>query len=234
MNINIYAENKQNPFLKLIPNSIPFIINDQKQESTQFILNADSLRLCTEKVNFSIDFNHPNYSKRAKQANYKNEMLLRAVGKDKSKHIIDLTGGLAKESYLMCDKGYSVTLIEKSPIIFLLILHAKYQSCNSNLDNLTLIHADSCNYLTKANKQDICYADPMFNKGILRGTVKKDIDFLRQFSAKDDPIALLELAKKHSDKFILKLPKKEHIPQELGQENYHISGKNISYHIFKE
>lgn len=228
MNINIYVENEDSDFLNTIPNHLNYSIHNSEPKGDHFCLTNNNLIYKTKPSEFILDFS--SYESRVRKATPKSELLLQILKSDKEKPIIDLTAGLAQESFLLAMKGYKITVIEKSPFLFLLLLYAtkKY----GIEDKLKLIFSDSINYLNTHEHFSICYADPMFKEGSLSGQVKKEISFLRQYAIHGDPSELIETAKRKSQKMILKMPRKSKIPDHLMPYNYKIESKNTCYYVF--
>ncbi|MFT5572945.1 MAG: 16S rRNA (guanine1516-N2)-methyltransferase [Cryomorphaceae bacterium] len=91
-----------------------------------------------------------------------------ALGK-KSKHVIDATGGWGSDALLMCSQGYQVQIIERHPIMVLLLKDAmqrlsKTQWAEHNEVVVPLVkQGDAINLLALQSLQADCvYLDPMF------------------------------------------------------------------------
>ena len=123
----------------------------------------------------------------------------RAVGlkANRCPTVIDATGGLARDSFVLACLGCNVTLIERSPFIAALISDGikratrdpeTYAIIN---ERLNLLIGDSCNLLKKIpadKKPEVIYLDPMYPHRTKSALVKKEMRFLRLLVG-DDPDA---------------------------------------------
>jgi 16S rRNA (guanine1516-N2)-methyltransferase len=91
----------------------------------------------------------------------------KAIGAN-SKTVIDTTAGLGADAAMLALMGYSVTAIEKSPILSILLRDGLYraqqnQELSKALGNrLTFSEANSLGVLNSASAPDVVYLDPMF------------------------------------------------------------------------
>lgn len=97
-----------------------------------------------------------------KHKNLSNELIIKTIKSIKQKeHIIDVTAGLGKDSFIMANFGFSVTLIEHNYILATILYFAYLQSL---LPCKNVIFEDSIKFLKNNDiKYDIIYFDPMFN-----------------------------------------------------------------------
>jgi len=136
-----------------------------------------------------------------------------ALGK-KSKHILDATAGWAGDALLMCSQGYQVTLLERHPVMALLIEDAMWRLSQTTwaIDNQIkvpqLIHCEAARYL-KENElgsiYDCVYLDPMFPaKKKKSAATNKYMQFLQWLVGEDlDAAELAEQLMKGSFKRIV-------------------------------
>ena len=116
--------------------------------------------------------------------------------------VLDATAGLGSDGFILAQLGCSVTLLERSPVIFALlrdglnraIKHPKY-----SLLSIKLIQTNSLIYLKKISTRketpDIIYLDPMYPHSAKSALAKKEMRFLRQLVGDDiDAVNLLALA----------------------------------------
>ena len=138
-------------------------------------------------------FTSGKFSKRISQ--YQTETLLKkAIGWQSrgQKHILDATGGLGHDSFILALLGQKITLLEKNTGLCILIEEAlnnlpKLSYFNSARNNISIINKDSRAFLTSAEHFDVIYIDPMFNsdKKLKRS---KQMEFLANYLAEfDDP-----------------------------------------------
>ena len=133
------------------------------------------------------------FSTRIKQ--YQSETLLKkAVGWQSSvqKHILDATGGLGHDSFILALLGQKITLLEKNTGLCILIEEAlnnlpNLSYFNDAKNNISVINNDSRAFLSSAENFDVIYVDPMFNsKKKLKRT--KQMQFLDNYLEEyDDP-----------------------------------------------
>jgi 16S rRNA (guanine1516-N2)-methyltransferase len=98
------------------------------------------------------------------------EALARAMGlkKNTQPSILDATAGLARDSFVIAALGFSIRLIERSPIIHALIQDGMQRALKNAetapiIQRMQLIQADAITYLQElTEKPDIIYLDPMF------------------------------------------------------------------------
>lgn len=125
-----------------------------------------------------------------------------ALGK-KSRHIIDATGGWGGDALLMCTQGYSVTLIERQPIMALMLADAMRRlartewALDNNVGVPSVVQGDSITELARiAGRSDCVYLDPMFPPKKKRSAaVNKNMQLLHWLVGQDmDAAELVETA----------------------------------------
>lgn len=164
---------------------------------------------------------------RLKRASLKSEMIARACQLGEKPTLIDATAGLGHDSLLMAHLGANVRLIERHPILFVLLEYAKVQAerdpfLQATMQRIQLIHADSNCYLNelaqKGEYLDVVYLDPMFpqrdqNQQAIKkqAQVKKQMQLLHMLLPEDGEMdlgdQLLDLAKKIAKRVIVKRPR---------------------------
>lgn len=164
---------------------------------------------------------------RLKRASLKSEMIARACQLGEKPTLIDATAGLGHDSLLMAHLGANVCLIERHPILFVLLEYAKAQAerdsfLQATMQRIQLIHADSNCYLNelaqKGEYLDVVYLDPMFpqrdqNQQAIKkqAQVKKQMQLLHMLLPEDGEMdlgdQLLDLAKKIAKRVIVKRPR---------------------------
>lgn len=190
-------------------NLLPFIDYSEK-ESFDYVLTLNSTGLCLEDVkkklgSLRIDFLNRKLVYRLHHLKNQKQLLARAIGlKPNFKPaVLDATAGLGCDSFILAQMGCSVTLLERSPIIFLLLEDALKRVLNhSNYPSLSikLIKTDALIFLKQvsANIQsspEIIYLDPMYPHSTKSALVKKEMRLLRRLVGNDtDAPNLLKLA----------------------------------------
>lgn len=146
---------------------------------------------------FYIDFLSGKMLHRSEQAGLRKELLGRAMGchpRD-NPSIIDTTAGLGRDSFILARLGFTITALERSPILYLLLNDA-LQRAKQNLrlapiiERIHLIHTDATTWLTQ-HKADIIYLDPMFPERQKSASVKKEMVILQELLGKDEDADVL-------------------------------------------
>lgn len=189
------------------------------------VLDEDGLSLAANGMKMQPDWQAE--IPRLKRAGMKSEMLARACQVNEQPNLIDATAGLGHDTLLMAKLGAKVTLIERHPILYML-LEAAHQAAQQDAflapvaANIYLVHADSAEYIEQqiqAGKQfDVVYLDPMFpqrdqNQQAVKkqAQVKKQMQLLHLLLPEDGEMDLgenlLALARQLAQRVIVKRPR---------------------------
>jgi 16S rRNA (guanine1516-N2)-methyltransferase len=130
-------------------------------------LHCEWLQADTKPLKYYIDIDKFTQQQRSYPA-AKQGALNQALGK-KTKRVLDATAGWGGDALLMCAQGYEVTLIERNPVMALLLNDAMRRLAMSEwaqdnqLNIPRVIHEDAISFLQydRANI-DCIYLDPMF------------------------------------------------------------------------
>eukprot|EP01130_Rhizamoeba_saxonica_P011349 TRINITY_DN4717_c0_g1_i1.p1 TRINITY_DN4717_c0_g1~~TRINITY_DN4717_c0_g1_i1.p1 ORF type:complete len:360 (+),score=70.96 TRINITY_DN4717_c0_g1_i1:349-1428(+) len=168
------------------------------------------------------NFTHPSTLFRLKTETLKKSPLLRAckvknAGNDF--HIIDATGGMGIDAFVLASRGHRVTVIEKNPLIYALLqdglaLHKQDGEISNIMNRITVIHADSNQYIPTIpdnEKPYVIYLDPMYpTTKQKRAASKKEMTILKGITGNPTNTAeLIQSAKrKVLNKVVLKRPLK--------------------------
>ena len=129
--------------------------------------------------------------------------------------VLDATAGLAGDAFVLATLGCSMTLIERSPIIFTLIENAiERASLNEKFSPIinqgfNLINQDAIDYISNQlegsnDPPDVIYIDPMYPERKKSALVKKDMQILQRLHDKDDKASeLLETALQYAKKRVV-------------------------------
>jgi len=185
------------------------LVADIKSEATRayhFLLVVSPTQLGLQRVSdkkinpFYIDFLSSKLRYRLQQVGLKKELLAKALGckpKDQPT-IIDATAGLARDSFILASLGFKVTMLERSPVLHVLLADALERAANDAIigpivARLTLIHAEAAEWLQSLSltpgtdpKPLIIYLDPMFPERQKTASSKKEMVFLQELLGKDD------------------------------------------------
>lgn len=150
-----------------------------------------ALKKCATKSILRIDFARGHLHYRSQKANMRNELLARAIGIKPYQNplIIDATAGLGRDSFILASLGYSVTLLERAPIVHLLLADALHNAKLLSklapiMARMTLFKADALAWLNDKHA-DIIYLDPMFPKRGKSASVKKASGILQDLLPSD-------------------------------------------------
>jgi 16S rRNA (guanine1516-N2)-methyltransferase len=149
------------------------------------------------KLAIDFDENHLDYQRRGHRG--KNEMIAKALGVAKgSKKILDLSVGMAIDSVFLCQLGFQVIGLERSPVLYALLKEAFEKTQKPELADYQLIQADSREFLeTQKNKieVDAIYFDPMYPHKKKSALPKQEMVVFRDLVGDDaDASEVLKLA----------------------------------------
>jgi 16S rRNA (guanine1516-N2)-methyltransferase len=193
---------------------------------------------------FYLDFATPAWEYRRKHASRRSEMLAKAINlkPEPTLHLIDATAGLGQDSFLLASLGYHLTLLEKSPIIHILLQDAltraaKHPALRPITERLTLIHADALDWLPTHASPDVVLLDPMFPDRKKSAAVKKDMALLHHLlgaAPAQEETALLETALACARlRVVVKRPKHAHTLNER-QPTYQLTGQSSRFDIYHQ
>lgn len=143
---------------------------------------------------FYLDFASSRLQYRLKTASKQNELLAKAIGLKKGRStpsVVDATAGLGQDACILATLGATVRLLERSPVLALLLHDALSRLEPITVrERMTLIEADSINWLQMSAKDstfaaDVIYLDPMFPHRTKSAAVKKEMRMLRELVGED-------------------------------------------------
>ncbi|ENX34372.1 UPF0341 protein [Acinetobacter colistiniresistens] len=189
------------------------------------VLDEDGLSLAANGMKMQPDWRGE--IARLKRASLKSEMIARACQLGEKPTLIDATAGLGHDSLLMAYLGADVRLVERHPILFVLLEYSKASAehdpfLQSFMQRITLIYADSNTYLQQlvqhGEQVDVVYLDPMFpqrdqNQQAVKkqAQVKKQMQLLHMLLPEDGEMdlgdQLLHLATQIAKRVIVKRPR---------------------------
>lgn len=218
-------------------------------ESASYLLHADGTRIeiCslqepgTEPLH--VDFVGGANRHRRLYGGGKGQAIARAVGLKKLRkpRVADLTAGLGRDAFVLASLGCDVTLLERSPVVHILLqdgLHRALQSDDVNVREIVsrmhLVHADSLEWLdSKGERFDVIILDPMFPERRKSALVRKEMRFFHDLVGSDsDAAGLLELARTRCEhRVVVKRPARaaflgDHKP------SFSIAGKSTRFDIY--
>jgi len=189
-----------------------------------------------------VDFTTGRAAHRRRQ--HKREMLVRAVGfkQEKPPVIIDATGGLGRDSFILASAGCQVQIFERIPVIAALLADglkraALHPETAKIVSRIKLSCADALNKMQNMQQAgettDVVYLDPMFPKRQKAALVKKELQMLQILAQDKTPPAellsnALSVAKK---RVVVKRPKKSSPLSSLAP-SHSLSGKTIRFDVY--
>ena len=117
--------------------------------------------------------------------------------------VVDTTGGLARDAFIIAAFGPRVTVIERHPIIYALLAdgvrRAASDEAKAVLERMAFLHGDSLQQLPRMDPApDVAYMDPMFTwpkRSVPRALPRKEMLISRRLVGTDpDSAALLGTA----------------------------------------
>lgn len=108
--------------------------------------------------------------------------------------VVDATGGLGRDAFVLASLGCKITLIERSPIVAALLEDGLNRAKEDEeigawvSERLRLIHADAIEWMNALEENDfpeVVYLDPMFPHRSKSALVKKEMRLLQQLLGVD-------------------------------------------------
>jgi 16S rRNA (guanine1516-N2)-methyltransferase len=226
--------------------AFPYVaLSQQKNFTFLLVLSTEGLALKSlEKkawADLRIDFLKGSLGYRLRHLQSQKQLLSKAVGSKilLTTSILDLTAGLGTDGFVLAQLGFSVTLLERSPIIAALLQNGLERALDYkkySTSNIQLIQTDAklyLNQLEKKERPDIIYLDPMYPPLKNSALVKKEMRFLREIVGDDtDAETLLPLALKHARKRVI--VKRARLAPYLSnlKPTHSIFGKQLRFDIY--
>ena len=144
-----------------------------------------------------IDFSSGYFSHRLKNITFKKELIARAVGAKSLAKVLDCTGGLGRDAFLLASLGCCVTMIERSQVLALLLEDAlkralRHPDLGDIAMRINLLAMDARHYLSRMDVvPDVIILDPMFPDRKKSAKVKGDMQIVQRFLGKDEDVRAL-------------------------------------------
>ncbi len=185
---------------------------------------------------FKIDFNSGTTRWRINRADHE-KLIKKALGKHEAPlNILDCTAGMLQDTLLFLSLGHKVTAVEQSKILFCLVNDAINRSNDQEIFKaLTLINANACSYISKAEKFDVIYFDPMYpaskKNALNSGQLEYITKILATESIDNDPMQDFEILRSMPiKKMVIKRPiKAEPFSKKM---NYQVLGKTTRFDVY--
>lgn len=200
---------------------LPLLNEKDKSFELQLIFGDERIELYDRQLNTSVyvDFVTGALAHRQQFGGGRGQAIAKAIGLKQGKNpsVLDVTAGLARDAYILATLGCRMTLVEKSPILSILIQDGinrgleHEQSTPMLSDHFDIHNQDAINFLKNIEKEqlpDIIYLDPMFPERKKSALVKKDMQILQHLLGKDENSeALLDTALNYArERVVVKRP----------------------------
>tara|TARA_R110002073_G_scaffold138908_4_gene288730 strand:+ start:897 stop:1736 length:840 start_codon:yes stop_codon:yes gene_type:complete len=230
---------------------ISFLVEESSLSLVDFTLD--------KRARVQIDFTGGATDHRRRYGGGKSQSLAKAIGLDQKKGlcVVDATAGMAADSFVMACLGANVILLERSPVLALMIhegLHSAAQSVAASvatndevlgniIQRMQLLHVDALDWLKQQENDslEVVYLDPMFPERKKKAAVKKEMQLLHSLlepSLQQGALReaeernLLEQAIRTSyHRTVVKRPR--HAPALGGQKpGYSLEGKSTRFDVY--
>ncbi len=190
-------------------------------------------------MRIGVDFTTGQWRRRI--ASVRRERLIRAMGRKAgpATTIIDATGGLGRDSFLLAAAGFQVRVVERNPVLAALLEDALLRAGQSPLTSeisarITLTCGDACHYLQQENhRADIVYLDPLFPARKKSAKVKKELQVIRKITGSDDDQSPLFAAAREAAFARVVVKRTQHGPWlDNRPPSYSVSGKTVRFDIY--
>ena len=150
----------------------------------------------------SADWSGPDLKRRI--AAGRRQLLARAVGLDRHRdvHLLDGTGGLGRDAFVLAALGARVTLSERHVTVFRLLddAHRRALADPASAEaasRMEIVHGDARTLLARG--WDVIYLDPMYPDQNKTALAKKEMQLLRELTGGDeDADGLLPYSRAHA------------------------------------
>lgn len=128
--------------------AIPLLVLDEKQ----------NLSLVANQISVAPEWQ--TLQRRVVRAGRKSELILQACKLNEDNRALDATAGFGHDSLILASTGAQVTLLERNPLIALLLLHeqqvmAQHKNWHKLMARLNIICADSAQYMQQRIQQAV-------------------------------------------------------------------------------
>jgi 16S rRNA (guanine1516-N2)-methyltransferase len=188
-----------------------------------------------------VDFTDPRSTYRHGQP--RKELLVRAMGSRKGRdlEVIDATGGLGRDSFLLASAGCRVRVYERQPIAARLLRDGlerarEHPATARAAQRIELVEGDAVQALEEMRQHDrrvaAVYLAPMFPQRRKSARVKKESRALQLLAGPaDDPARLLDAARHVGSRVVVKRPRTAP-PLADRKPDYSLDGKSVRFDVY--
>ncbi len=193
---------------KIFPLIFPMLNKEKEKPSPVLARDEAGLFLKVEgdpglRGKVRVDFTTPAWRRRL--ARVRSEPLVRAMGRKSPAAIrlLDSTGGLGRDAFLLAAAGFQVTACERNPILAALVTdgleRARHCAWTREIARRLAFHQIDTRRLLTAQPFDVVYLDPMFSHRNTAARVRKDLQMVRLLVEPDPDMAeLFHLARERA------------------------------------
>ncbi len=173
-----------------------------------------------------------------RQLNWRQHLIARAVGVKACfrPRVLDVTAGFAADAYTLYQLGCPLTLVERNPIIAMLVIEAVQRLAVPN-SGMRLIQVDAIEYMQThlLTDYDAIYIDPMYPERTKSALVKKEMRCLREIVGDDlDADSLLECAlASNCRRIVVKRPKLAPLLANR-QPSFVLKGRAVRFDVYQK
>jgi len=171
------------------------------------------------------------------------EMLVRAIGckHNSPTYVLDATGGMGRDAFVMASHGCHVHIIERHPVIAALLedgLQRATQQPDTKkiVERIMMTTGDSFHFLRKKPEKqyDVIYLDPMFPARSKSSRVKKELQMLQMLAGHGNDTKNLFTAALQAagNRVVVKRPKAASSLPGLSP-SYSLSSKKIRFDVYR-
>ena len=178
---------------------------------------------------------------RLKYGKGRGQNLAKAVGmkSNKNRTIVDATAGLGYDAFILASLGANVTLIERSKVIYNLLLDGVLEAktfggeISEIIGRMNLIFGDS-KILLQSLKPEVILIDTMYQPRKKSALVKNDMRLIREIVGSDnDYLELINVSlSKATNRVVLKSPRYSKKIVGLKDCSHQILGKTIRFDVY--
>lgn len=142
--------------------------------------------------------NWQSLTKRIVSAGKKSELILQACKLTADMRVVDGTAGFGHDGLILASTGAMVAMIEKNPIIALLLFYEHHIMNNNKnwqklLSRIRIYHGDFLSVIARIDGVDLVYLDPMFPNDSYSAKVGKNMQILHRFATPPTPEEQVQL-----------------------------------------
>ena len=220
------------------------IISKLSQLETALILSRNGLALARPNDlkmtgSVQVDFTKKAWVRRIKRVGA--ERLIKAMGKKtpKTARIIDATGGLGRDGFLLAAAGFTVRTFERNPILAALLADGLRRASTTTgimeiCRRIRFTAGDAIDFFAAGGTvAEVIYLDPMFPRTTSTAKVKKELQMIQQVTGADQDIDELfaRALQSAAERVVVKRPQNGPWLNDR-RPAYALNGKTIRFDVY--